>query len=153
MSNETGLTDVEDEIRDVLGNYCRAIDSGDIEGWASVFHPEAVWVGPKRRTRVGRDDIVDFLRETGAETHRAHVTLNTKLIEINEDEFRVQSDWFKVEKDTPLVRSIVMMGIYRDVLVRHEGRLVILRREATLSEAGTIEIGPDSRLMSPGFNL
>lgn len=140
---------VLDRVAELMGRYAQAIDSGDIEQWADVFHEQASWVGPQRRPRRGRADIVDFLNATGVRSEFVHVTLNTEVVEVDGAQVKTRSDFVLLEKQHDRSHRVEMVCEYRDVLVQDGDRLRILHREATLAQPARVVVKRNSLVIAP----
>lgn len=137
------------QVAELMGRYAHAIDSGDIDQWADVFHAQASWVGPQRRPRHGRADIVDFLKGTGARTDFVHVTLNTEIVEVDGEQVKVRSDFVLLEKQPDSSHRVAMVCGYRDVLVQGGDCLRILHREATVAQPACVVLTQNSLVIAP----
>lgn len=116
------------EIAQLLYRYCAAHDSRDIDMLASCFASDVELLGVK-----GRDEVVDRYR-TGYQQlqfQRRHLLSNVFIVEDGEDEALVQSyiTLFLI-KDGALEPHLT--GVYRDTVVREDGRWRIRSRQATM---------------------
>lgn len=120
--------DVHLEVAGVLADYARHVDAADIDAVAALFHPNAsVDYGPHHR-RTGRDDIaVMFGQMLSSVSSTSHHISNLRT---SPDGERVNSQayvmaWHLLADSG---ERMDVYGRYDDVLVRLDGRLVIVER-------------------------
>src|SRR5678815_5160198 len=59
-------------IQDLMGRYCHAIDSGDVEGYVAVFAPDGVFRSSSGFRYEGADGIRKFMAEFKTRPHAPH---------------------------------------------------------------------------------
>lgn len=120
------------EVAGVHAAYCHAIDSGDAEAWAQVFHPQGTSAGPGRSTLRGHEALRAFIRDHH-QPHLVHVTVNSLITQVRGIHIHTAARFLILEARDDGSLAIVMTGVYTDVLVRHDERLCIRSRRAVLT--------------------
>lgn len=111
----------KNEIRELLGRYCFALDEERFEDMAALFVPDGVWE-TAFGTGTGRAGIVAQARSLGApgRPRRVHLTTNI-VIDLDGEEAQVRSNWLLFQNGSagPEIGS---GGSYYDSVVKVEGR-------------------------------
>lgn len=118
------------EVHELLAAYGHAIDRGDAATWADLFHPDGTSAGPGRPTLVGRAALVAWLREH-PRPDLQHTCSNVWVERVDPQGLHVVSHFVINKVDHAGAFSVLVAGSYRDLVVRHEGRLVFKCRVAT----------------------
>ena len=106
------ITEDRDEILQLLYRYNHAIDSGDAEGWADTFTPDAVF-DAAGRVMSGREELVTF----AASVHGSRHVVANPVIDVAGDTATVRA-YILLAHGTP----VSVAGTYADELVRtHDG--------------------------------
>lgn len=125
-------------IRNTQARYCHAIDTGDADGWASVFTEDCVFeesfADQLLATRlVGREAVREFARVAHEMIPHMrcgrHWTSNHVIEGDGDEATSVSFVMFVSSLDEG---SVIVNGIYRDVLRRVEGKWLLAKREALL---------------------
>jgi uncharacterized protein (TIGR02246 family) len=111
----------KDAIRELLAEYCFALDADRFEDMAALFTPDGVWE-TAFGTGTGRTGIVAQARSiaTGPRPRRVHLTTNI-VIQLDGDTATARSNWTLVQNSAggPTIGS---GGAYSDRLVKVDGR-------------------------------
>lgn len=132
------LTELErltakEDIRNLLLDYGRHLDSRDFEAYSQLFAADGEWIGGFG-TVSGPAAIQIFMEDAipGPNTGNTYHLLSNFQIDVRGDEATASSRWAFVtggSSDTP---TIVQGGRYEDTLVRENGAWKFSRREALL---------------------
>ena len=125
------LEDRED-IRLLLLDYGRHLDSRDMKAYASLFAADGEWVGGFGTVQ-GRDNIQAFMEKnmgTGPNRAGNYHLLSNFVITVKGDAATAWSRWAFVVPDASGAR-IAQAGRYDDTLVRENGRWRFKRRVAS----------------------
>jgi uncharacterized protein (TIGR02246 family) len=133
-SMATRLRALEDreEIRLLLLDYGRHLDSRDLKAYASLFASDGEWVGGFGTVQ-GRDNIQAFMEKnmgTGPNRAGNYHLLSNFVITVQGDTATAWSRWAFVVPDASGAR-IAQAGRYDDTLVRENGRWRFKRRVAS----------------------
>ena len=119
-----------EELRALLQRYARAADERDIDGLASLFHPEATIQGSRGAQTVG--EWLDAMRAPRTFPTSMHV-LGDPLIELDSEREGLLDTYAVVYQlgDKQAGQDDLVLGIrYFDDVVRSDERWVIRRRAA-----------------------
>jgi hypothetical protein len=119
------------EVAALVAAYGHAIDRGDADGWAGLFHPEGTSAGPGRPTLRGTQELRRWVL-VHPRPDLLHVTTNVWVERLEGDRVHVASHFLIVQAGEGGGFSIMVAGSYADVLVRHDGELRFLSRTATV---------------------
>ena len=126
------------QIRDLIVQYGRSLDSKDFSGYSDLFAKEGEWSGQlsEYTTIKGPENIRAAMEKNFAERvydpehiTNLHLISNVK-IDIDGDRATGYSRWTVLsrnERDEPYVR---LSGRYDDVFIREDGRWKFLSRSA-----------------------
>ncbi len=121
-----------DDIRQLMQRYARAVDDRDIEGLASLFHPEARITGTRAEQSLG--EWLETMRAPRSVPSSMHF-LGESLIEGN-GPGRADVDTYAVVYqlgDASAGQGDLTLGMrYRDQVVEEQGRWVFKRRSSTV---------------------
>jgi uncharacterized protein (TIGR02246 family) len=114
----------KDAIREVLAQYCFALDGGRFTDMAALFTEDGTWHTAFGKS-TGRKAIAEFA--AGLRAHRPgvqpraihHVT--NVVIALDGDSAKVRSNWTTVQ-NSPDGPKIGSGGAYDDVMVKVDGR-------------------------------
>lgn len=128
-SSASGRCADHEALRALLQRYARAVDERDIDTLATLFHPDAVLVGPR-----GVESLAEFL--TSMRVPRTFPTsmhvIADPLIDVGPGPEEAILDTYAVVyqlSEPASDRGDLTLGIrYRDNAVRHDGRWVLRRR-------------------------
>lgn len=117
----------KDEIRELLAQYCFALDAERFEEMAALFTPDGVWE-TAFGTGTGRAGIVAQARAiaTGPRPRRVHLTTNI-VIEVDGDTATARSNWTLLQ-NSPAGPMIGSGGAYSDRLIKLDGRWLFKHR-------------------------
>jgi 3-phenylpropionate/cinnamic acid dioxygenase small subunit len=135
------LEDAE-EIRRVLLDYGRFLDSRDWERYSDLFAADGVWVGGFG-TVEGPGAIRAFMEDnigSGPNTGRTYHLLSNFVVEVDGNSASAWSRWAFVVPGPQGPPTIAQGGHYEDTLVRENGEWKFRRREAVLDLP--LELGP-----------
>jgi uncharacterized protein (TIGR02246 family) len=122
-----------DEIRKVLLDYGRFLDSRDLAAYSRLFAKDGEWVGGFGSAK-GPAGILAFMQEnlgTGPNrTNTFHILSNFE-IEVKGDTATAWSRWTFVTPGADGKPVISQSGRYDDILIREDGRWRFKRREAS----------------------
>ena len=121
-----------EEIRRLLLDYGRHLDSRDLKAYASLFAVDGEWVGGFGTVQ-GRDNIQAFMEKnmgTGPNRAGNYHLLSNFVIAVQGDTATAWSRWAFVVPDASGAR-IAQAGRYDDTLVRENGRWRFKRRVAS----------------------
>jgi uncharacterized protein (TIGR02246 family) len=118
-----------DAITDLLRRYVWCMDTGDIEGIAATFTPDAAVKDITGRRWDGSDAPRSFASHFISRPDRPaaqHWVQHMDLEPVDEDTARVTSYWFTVVRDNDDNRKFVSnLGRYIDTCVKLDGRWLI----------------------------
>lgn len=123
------LTDRE-AIRDVLQNYCRAVDRGDIDLMKSCYHVDGT---DDHGFFVGRGwDFADYVLPLLAQLEVSIHSLTNPIVEVHGDQAYAETQWSVIHRLKRFGKMTDMwhQGRYLDVFERREGEWKILKRVA-----------------------
>jgi uncharacterized protein (TIGR02246 family) len=132
------LEDLE-EIRRLLHDYRRHLDTKDFRAYAALFAAEGEFIAGEHNQihAKGRDaifDLVDGMRGTLL-TDRGgddvHVAVN-EVIDLDGDRATVSSTWIYLIRGEGNAPEVSKVGRYEDVITREDGCWRFLRREAPM---------------------
>jgi hypothetical protein len=132
-----------DQIRNLLGTYCRLIDAGDFEGVGRLFAGATVCTEDGTVVAAGADQVARLyagstLRHDDGTPLTQHVVANTVLEPITDDTVRAISAYVVLQATATLPLQPIATGRYVDTFVRdHEGWRYAERR-FTLRQAGDL---------------
>lgn len=111
----------KEEIRELLAQYCFALDADRFEEMAALFTPDGTWetafgIGSTRAGIVAQAKGL----ASGPRPRRVHLTTNI-VIDLQGDTATAQSNWV-VFMNSPTGPAIGSGGAYYDRLVKADGR-------------------------------
>ena len=121
-----------EEIRLLLLDYGRHLDSRDLKAYAALFAADGEWIGGFGTVR-GRDNIQAFMEKnmgTGPNRAGNYHLLSNFVITVQGDTATAWSRWAFVVPEASGAR-IAQAGRYDDTLVRENGRWRFKRRVAS----------------------
>jgi hypothetical protein len=121
------MTSDRDAILELLGNYAEYSDTDRFREWAELFEPDGL-LEAFGREFVGREKLERFISRAPKGKHG----FETPEIEVEGERARVQSRFTFVAED-PDSHS---RGIYRDELVRRDGKWRFAARRIEFSARG-----------------
>jgi ketosteroid isomerase-like protein len=112
----------KNEIREVMAKYCFRLDSGDLDGMASLFTPDGVWETAfgTGTTRAGIVAQAKSIRAGDAPKPRAVHLCTNIVIELHGDTADVLSNWTTVQ-NSEAGPKIGSAGGYVDRMVKQGG--------------------------------
>ena len=119
------MSDDRDEIENLLAVYCELFDSGDLEGYASLFVDAKITNSFESSS--GPEEIIDFFQRTGllydGVPHTRHLTTNI-FVDVAPGGLTATSRSYvtilQALNDFPL--QPVFVGQYQDELAKIDGR-------------------------------
>jgi uncharacterized protein (TIGR02246 family) len=126
------LEDVE-EIRALLLDYGRLLDSRDLAGYSKLFAKDGEWVGGFGSAK-GPEAILAFMQKnlgTGPNRNNSFHILSNFKIEVKGDTATAWSRWTFITPGADGKPVISQAGRYDDILVREDGRWKFKRRSAS----------------------
>src|SRR5262245_25866404 len=126
------LEDLE-EIRTLLLDYGRFLDSRDLVGYSRLFANDGEWVGGFGSSR-GPEEILAFMQKnlgTGPNRGNTYHILSNFEIAVDRDSATAWSRWTFITPGADGKPVISQAGRYDDVLVREDGRWRFKRRVAS----------------------
>jgi uncharacterized protein (TIGR02246 family) len=126
------LEDME-EIRTLLLDYGRFLDSRDLVAYSRLFAKDGEWVGGFGSAR-GPEEILAFMRKnlgTGPNRGNTYHILSNFEIVVDRDTATAWSRWTFITPGADGKPVISQAGRYDDVLVREDGRWRFKRRTAS----------------------
>jgi uncharacterized protein (TIGR02246 family) len=126
------LEDME-EIRTLLLDYGRFLDSRDLAAYSRLFAKDGEWVGGFGSAR-GPDEILTFMQKnlgTGPNRGNTYHILSNFEIVTDRDTATAWSRWTYITPGADGKPVISQAGRYDDVLVRENGRWKFKRRVAS----------------------
>ena len=134
-STEARLQRLEDieEIRKLLLDYGRFLDSRDLVAYSRLFAKDGEWVGGFGSAR-GPEEILRFMQKnlgTGPNRGNTFHILSNFGISVDRDNATAWSRWTFVTPGPDGKPVISQAGRYDDVLVREDGRWRFKRRVAS----------------------
>jgi uncharacterized protein (TIGR02246 family) len=126
------LEDIE-EIRNVLLDYGRFLDSRDFEAYSQLFAEDGEWIGGFGTVK-GPEAIQEFMVDAipGPNSGNTYHLLSNFVIEVDGDNATAWSRWAFVTGGTDDRPTPAQGGHYDDILIREDGRWKFMRREAVL---------------------
>ena len=121
-----------EEIRLLLLDYGRHLDSRDLKAYASLFTVDGEWVGGFGTVK-GRDSIQAFMEKnmgTGPNRANNYHLLSNFVITVQGDTATAWSRWAFIVPDANGAR-VAQAGRYDDTLVRENGRWRFKKRVAS----------------------
>ena len=118
-----GALDDKDAIREVLAEYCFALDGGRFDEMAALFTEDGVWdtAFGKATGRAAVAELARSLRERAGDSRPRAVHLVTNIvIALDADRAQVRSNWM-VMQNCPDGPKIGSGGAYADEMVREGG--------------------------------
>ena len=119
-------------IDDTIARYNRAIHTGDLDEFLSLFTEDATWDSPLEGVKTGHAALGAWFTaysESESEFHGGqHWVTNRLYDEITEDRVAIWSTWFFLTPNGDAGPRITVMGEYHDVLVKQDGRWRFERR-------------------------
>jgi ketosteroid isomerase-like protein len=135
MTDTDRLQELEDreQIRQIVVDYAKYLDSGDHAAYASLFADDGVLVAQLGRA-VGPAAIEEVLDKNLGPQVRGHLpeaihVVNNQRIDIDGDHATTVVVWFYLTTDTDGVPTVLQSGRYRDDLVRDSGAWKIKRHD------------------------
>jgi uncharacterized protein (TIGR02246 family) len=125
------LEDIE-EIRILLTDYGRLLDSRDLAGYSRLFAKDGEWVGGFG-TAQGPAGILAFMEKnlgTGPNRNGSYHILSNFEIEVKGDAATAWSRWTFIVPGADGKPVLSQAGRYDDILVRENGRWRFKRRTA-----------------------
>ncbi|NEX64696.1 aromatic-ring-hydroxylating dioxygenase subunit beta [Noviherbaspirillum galbum] len=138
-------TQLRPEIESFHVEYCAVLDANDIERWPDFFSADATYRITSRENASldmpvglvyceGRDMIVDRALAVAhsqmfAPRHMLHVLGIPRVLEEDGATIRAQTPFILMQTLIEGPSTIHLCGVYHDVFVRQEDRLLIARRE------------------------
>jgi SnoaL-like domain len=126
------LEDIE-EIRTLLTDYGRFLDSRDLPAYSRLFSKEGEWVGGFGSAK-GPADILAFMQKnlgTGPNRNNSYHILSNFEIDVKGDSATAWSRWTFIVPAADGKPVISQAGRYDDTLIREEGRWKFKRRVAS----------------------
>jgi len=126
------LEDVE-EIRILLLDYGRLLDSRDLPGYSRLFAKDGEWVGGFGSAK-GPEAILAFMQKnlgTGPNRNNSFHILSNFKIEVKGDTATAWSRWTFITPSADGKPVISQAGRYDDILVREDGHWKFKRRSAS----------------------
>jgi ketosteroid isomerase-like protein len=126
------LEDFE-EIRTVLLDYGRFLDSRDLAAYSRLFATDGEWVGGFGSAK-GPAGILEFMQKnlgTGPNRNNSYHTLSNFEIQVKGDTATAWSRWTFIIPAADGKPVISQAGRYDDTLVRENGRWRFKRRTAS----------------------
>jgi ketosteroid isomerase-like protein len=125
------LEDIE-EIRALLLDYGRHLDSRDFAAYSRLFAKDGIWSGGFG-TVEGPAAIQAFMEKNlpGANSGKTHHILSNFLIDVRGDAATASSRWQFVTGGTENKPTVAQSGRYDDTLVRENGRWRFKKRVAS----------------------
>jgi len=126
------LEDIE-EIRTLLLDYGRLLDSRDLAGYSKLFAKDGEWVGGFGSAK-GPEEILAFMQKnmgTGPNRNNSFHILSNFQIEVKGDAATAWSRWTFVAPGTDGKPVISQAGRYDDILIREAGHWKFKRRTAS----------------------
>ncbi len=126
------LEDME-EIRTLLLDYGRFLDSRDLVAYSRLFAKDGEWVGGFGSAR-GPEEILAFMQKnlgTGSNRGNTYHILSNFEIVVDRDRATAWSRWTFITPSADGKPVISQAGRYDDVLVREDGRWRFKRRVAS----------------------
>jgi uncharacterized protein (TIGR02246 family) len=126
------LEDIE-EIRTLLLDYGRLLDSRDLAGYSKLFAKDGEWVGGFGSAK-GPAEILTFMQKnlgTGPNASKSFHILSNFQIEVKGDAATAWSRWTFVAPGPDGKPVISQAGRYDDILTREDGRWKFKRRTAS----------------------
>jgi uncharacterized protein (TIGR02246 family) len=119
----TTTIEEKEAIREVLAEYCFALDGGSYDGMAALFTEDGTWDTAFGKA-TGRAAIAQLARDirarAGDDRPRAiHLVINIAII-LDGERARVRSNWTVVQ-NSPEGPKIGSGGAYADEMVKEEG--------------------------------
>ena len=126
------LEDIE-EIRTLLTDYGRFLDSRDLAAYSRLFAADGEWVGGFGSAK-GPAGILEFMQKnlgTGPNRNNSYHILSNFEIDVKGDTATAWSRWTFIVPGTDGKPVISQAGRYDDILVRESGRWKFKRRTAS----------------------
>ena len=126
------LEDIE-EIRTLLTDYGRFLDSRDLAAYSRLFAADGEWVGGFGSAK-GPAGILEFMQKnlgTGPNRNNSYHILSNFEIDVKRDTATAWSRWTFIVPATDGKPVISQAGRYDDILVRESGRWKFKRRTAS----------------------
>lgn len=126
------LEDME-EIRTLLLDYGRFLDSRDLPAYSRLFAKDGEWVGGFGSAR-GPEEILAFMQKnlgTGPNSGNTFHILSNFEIVVDRDSATAWSRWTFITAGADGKPTISQAGRYDDILVREDGHWRFKRREAS----------------------
>ena len=126
------LEDIE-EIRTVLLDYGRFLDSRDLAAYSRLFAKDGEWVGGFGSSK-GPAEILAFMQKnlgTGPNRNNSYHILSNFEIDVKGDTATEWSRWTFIVPAADGKPVISQAGRYDDTLIREEGRWKFKRRVAS----------------------
>jgi hypothetical protein len=125
------LEDIE-EIRTLLVDYGRHLDSRDLVAYSRLFAKDGEWVGGfgSAKSPAG---ILEFMQKnlgTGPNRNGSYHIMSNFEIEVKGDTATARSRWTFVVPGADGKPAISQAGRYEDVLIREDGRWKFKKRTA-----------------------
>lgn len=125
-------------INDLLSEYNVATDALDIDGWAACFTSDGVFNGAYETFRVwpDKDRFARHARdlEAGGMPRLRHFLSNVRIL-VDGNTATSHCFFHIVATDDEAHSAITMVGEYADVLLKTDGRWLLLRRTVTMDGA------------------
>ncbi len=137
------LEDTE-EIRTLLLNYGRHLDSRDLDAYSQLFAQEGEWVGGfgSAKSPAGIKAFMEENLGTGPNRGGTYHILSNFIIELDGDRATAWSRWAFITPGPENSVRVAQGGRYEDILVRQDGVWKFQRREAFLDIPATLP-GPN----------
>ena len=126
------LEDIE-EIRTLLTDYGRLLDSRDLPAYSRLFARDGEWVGGFGSAK-GPADILAFMQKNlgaGPNRNNSYHILSNFEIDVKGDSATAWSRWTFIVPAADGKPVISQAGRYDDTLIREEGRWKFKRRVAS----------------------
>ena len=138
----------KEAIKDVLARYAITVDSGDAEGFAELFTPDAVWEWPQVDLRYqGRGALHDLAAAIADNLPGGQHVMSNHVISVNGDSATVVCE-LTCFISRPQKIYTVLQGFYRDRLVKINGNWLICRRTVDVRNPELITHGEIGDLYS-----
>ncbi len=129
---ESRLQKLEDmeEIRTLLLDYGRTLDSRDLKAYANLFAKDGEWIGGFGSTK-GRAELLVFMQKnigTAPNTGKTYHLLTNFFIAVNGNTATANSRWSYVVGTADKKPVLEHSGRYEDTIVREDGKWKFQKR-------------------------
>lgn len=120
----------KEEIRTLLLDYGRTLDSRDLVAYSNLFAEQAEWIGGFGAVK-GRAALLEFMRKnigTRPNTAKTYHLLTNFVIEVQGDRATADSRWSYVVPNGEKKPVLEHSGRYEDTFIRENGKWRFLKR-------------------------